>query len=416
MINAIEIKNFKSAEKLDLKFGRVNTFIGENGSGKSTILEALAFAVAAENKKLDTEYLENRGVRVTAPGLMQSQFQNTDEQPVEIRLFTNKGLRARSYIFDNKNSTYSEWEGESHDLVLNGAYQVDESETHVAKLKSNKAKEKLSELKEQVKLPELNKSLVEHLDKLEREMEEIFKHYENYLGDAGSVRNSDDFDSLRNFAIYTPENKQLRNLKQEGSFRPVGAQGQGLFRLLREISKQQPEALEDIEEMLKLIGWYEPKSIDLDNEPELVEDELFIKDKFLSKPFTQRSVNEGFLYVLFYAALIVSEATPKIFAIDNLDSALNPKLCTELMKHIYKLACKYDKQIFLTTHNPALLDGINLNDDQQKLFVVSRAKRGGQTKAKALSAKDKPVDSEGNPLRLSEAMLRGYLGGLPKGF
>ena len=86
------------------------------------------------------------------------------------------------------------------------------------------------------------------------------------------------------------------------------------------------------------------------------------------------------------------------------------------MKYIYTLACKYDKQIFLTTHNPALLDGINLNDDQQKLFVVSRAKKGGQTRVKALSADKKPVDSEGKPLPLSEAMLRGYIGGLPKGF
>ena len=86
------------------------------------------------------------------------------------------------------------------------------------------------------------------------------------------------------------------------------------------------------------------------------------------------------------------------------------------MKYIYTLACKYDKQIFITTHNPALLDGINLNDDEQKLFVVSRAKKGGQTKVKALSAEKKPVDSEGKPLPLSEAMLRGYIGGLPKGF
>ena len=417
MINAIEIKNFKSAEKLDLEFGRVNTFIGENGSGKSTILEALAFAVAAENDKLDSEFLENRGVRVTPPEFMRSQFQSDINKPIEIELFVGDENESRRYAINNKNKTFSEWEVVVDDLIsvpnakfgtqLLREMSREHAEANTVSSILGKFEEDFGVDKEKTKARE-------------RELKDLNKAYEEFMKSAGGLIDSLDANlsknvlTLQNFAIYTPENKQLRNLKEEGSFRPVGVQGQGLFRLLRQISKEQPDALADIEEGLKLIGWYE--SMDLENEPELIEDELFIKDRFLSKPFTQRSANEGFLYVLFYISLIVSEATPKIFAIDNLDSALNPKLCTKLMKYIYILACKYDKQVFLTTHNPALLDGINLNDDQQKLFVVSRAKKGGQTRVKALSADKKPVDSEGKPLPLSEAMLRGYIGGLPKGF
>lgn len=416
MINAIEVKNFKSAEKLALKFGRVNTFIGENGSGKSTILEALAFAVAANNNKLEAEYLENRGIRVTAPELMRSQFESTDvNQNIEIRLFIDEGNRARGYILDNENSTYSEWKVSNYDLSLSDSYQVDEVKTKGIIWSLDSIRSELSKIKTQEDSSDFDRG-----DNELTNNEEFTKALRvlRFFGGGGSgllpLLSDSTFKYIENFAIYTPENTQLRNLKQEGSFRPVGVQGQGLFRLLRQIAKEQPGALPDIEEGLKLIGWYE--SMDLENEPELIEDELFIKDRFLSQPFTQRSANEGFLYVLFYLSLIVSEAAPKIFAIDNLDSALNPKLCKKLMTYIYELACKYDKQIFLTTHNPALLDGINLNDEQQKLFVVSRAKKGGQTKVKALSAEKKPVDSEGNPLPLSEAMLRGYIGGLPKGF
>ena len=62
-----------------------------------------------------------------------------------------------------------------------------------------------------------------------------------------------------------------------------------------------------------------------------------------------------------------------------------------------------------------LTNGINLNDDDQRLFVVTRNKKG-HTKTKRITADKKPMDSEGKPLRLSEAMIRGYLGGLPKGF
>ncbi|MCX9546553.1 AAA family ATPase, partial [Vibrio cholerae] len=74
MINTIEIKNFKSALDLSLELGRVNVFIGENGSGKSTVLEALTMAGAAESNKLDTEFLELRGIRVTEPKFMYSAF------------------------------------------------------------------------------------------------------------------------------------------------------------------------------------------------------------------------------------------------------------------------------------------------------------------------------------------------------
>lgn len=117
--------------------------------------------------------------------------------------------------------------------------------------------------------------------------------------------------------------------------------------------------------------------------------------------------------MLFYIALMVSDDTPKIFAIDNIDASLNPKLCTKLITIIAELAEQFDKQVFLTTHNPAILDGLDLNDSNQKLFVVSRAK-SGNTRAKTIEADNLPVDSDGEPMRLSEALLRGYLGGLPK--
>ena len=119
--------------------------------------------------------------------------------------------------------------------------------------------------------------------------------------------------------------------------------------------------------------------------------------------------------MLFYIALMVSDDTPKIFAIDNIDTSLNPKLCTKLIKEMVRLAKKYDKQVFVTTHNPAILDGIDLGDDEQRLLVVSRNKQG-HTRFKRIELKDKPRSSTHEDLKLSEAFLRGYLGGLPKGF
>ena len=47
MIQTIHIKNFKSIQDLKLDIGRFNVIIGENGSGKTNFLEAIAMAAAA---------------------------------------------------------------------------------------------------------------------------------------------------------------------------------------------------------------------------------------------------------------------------------------------------------------------------------------------------------------------------------
>jgi hypothetical protein len=83
------------------------------------------------------------------------------------------------------------------------------------------------------------------------------------------------------------------------------------------------------------------------------------------------------------------------------------------MRSMIALAKKHDKQAIVTTHNAALLDGLDLDDPEQRLFVVSRDDDGG-TQVRPVRA-PRPLDGE-PPVRLSEAFLRGYIGGLPKNF
>ncbi|MCZ0904851.1 AAA family ATPase, partial [Microcoleus sp. HI-ES] len=72
MIGEVRIENYKSIQKLKLELGRVTVLIGENGCGKSNILEAIALASAAANYKLDNEFLAARGIRVTEPRFMRA--------------------------------------------------------------------------------------------------------------------------------------------------------------------------------------------------------------------------------------------------------------------------------------------------------------------------------------------------------
>lgn len=388
MIERVHIKNFKSIYDLDINVGRVNLFIGENGSGKSNLLEALVFVSASQSNKLDNEFLVSRGLRVTEPTLMRSAFEEDNKNKdieVEIRVTTGECLKS---IFSNINENYSQWKLDHQINNQNDDSDVIEAANNLLKIEAENKKEIIS--------------FINNTDKIF--LERIIKSIE---------KNSIEI-KISDFLIYSPENTALRTFEKEGQIQPLGINGEGLLKLLKVVNNYEDKSyINTIIESLQLFDWFE--DIKISDEFSFGEQKLTIKDKYLYKEIDQRSTNEGFLFILFYITLIVAKETPKAFAIDNIDASLNPKLCTKLMTIICDLAKKYDKQIFLTTHNPAILDGIDLNDEEQKLFVVSRNKLG-HTKMKNITVKDKPKSSNDEPLKLSEAFLRGYLGGLPKGF
>ncbi|XZN90257.1 MAG: AAA family ATPase [Microcoleus sp.] len=220
---------------------------------------------------------------------------------------------------------------------------------------------------------------------------------------------------LNKFIIYSPENQALRTFEKEGQIQPLGINGEGLFKLLKVLnSDENQEPLNEIKKKLKLIDWFQ----DFEASPNSsnIQNSLQIKDRYLDPDlayFDQRSSNEGFLFLLFYLALFISDITPKFFAIDNIDASLNPRLCRRLIQELVELAKKHDKQVIFTTHNPAVLDGLDLDDDEQRLFVISRNQLG-HTKARRI-LKPEPLERQ-EPVKLSEAFLRGYIGGLPKNF
>ncbi len=74
MLRKLAIKNYKSIYDISVDLGRINVFIGENGCGKTNILEALAMAGASKNLDMTIEGLYNRGVRVARPQLTFSSF------------------------------------------------------------------------------------------------------------------------------------------------------------------------------------------------------------------------------------------------------------------------------------------------------------------------------------------------------
>ena len=384
MIKEIRIKNFKSIQKLKLDIGRLTVLIGENGSGKTNVLEALALCSAAADRKLDNEFLASRGIRVPEPEFMRAAFDKENISQEITITFRGDDDNRFGCVLQNDNGPFSKWIVKTDELANMIAQSIIGQFERIG-----------------IDKPYLN----DLIEKEETVFKEIIQQQVEKLRD--TTRNL----NLHEFLIYSPENFSLRVFEKEGQIEPLGINGEGLFKLLKVLSMDENvEKLNIIKEKLRCITWF--RDFDIPGKSEM-EKLIRIKDKYLDETFDQKSSNEGFLFLLFYFALFVSDDTPDFFAIDNIDASLNPKLCSHLIEELTGLAKKFGKQAILTTHNPAILDGLNLDDPEQKLFVVFRNKLGYSKTRQIL----KPETPEGEePVRMSEAFLRGYLGGLPKGF
>ncbi len=390
LVREVSIENYKSIRKLTVELGQVNVLIGANGSGKSNILEAIALGTAAARNKLDNEYLVPRGIRVTEPRFMRAAFPGGDAGGPVVVSLQSQGMQKLEFHVDPERRTLV-WSGSAFPAAVFSSFDAF-MEAFRGALEKRQSSDPAT------------KQVIAKLGPYEEQLALLF-----------DTLMSGTLEMLPpEFLIYAPENSSLRIFQTEPQILPLGVKGDGLFAHLKALGvPEHADRLAAIGDRLALLDWFERIEIPKDLAPG--ERSLLIRDRYLAEGalFDQRSANEGFLFLLFYLTLFISDSTPSFFAIDNVDSSLNPKLVTTLVQQLVELARKHDKQVIFTTHNPAVLDGIDLGDDEQRLFVTERGKDGA-TRIRRVQA-PKPLAGE-PPVPLSEAFVRGFLGGLPKNF
>lgn len=429
MFTEFQISKFKSIKKLNFNAGRVNVIIGENGAGKSNFLESMAVFSAGLSNKLDNEFLSSRGIRVVNTETMFSIFGKDISTSSSIFAFDQLGGVAVMMEYD-KDAPYptlsydvgyapacpkdekpqffyaKDGDEKLNNIVQNLYSDLSERYGSVDNFHNNLAK--LMEETNNGTLPiKAPNTIIEDLFKITPYIN--IQQYFNSFKDKKELRKKGDF------VIYSPEASKLRVFESESQLEPLGVNGEGLLKLLRVMKKHEPEKYKKVIELASMFQWVDNVKI---GSKKSAEDayKIKVKDRFMDYEIDHRSTNEGFLFVLFYAALFSSELTPDFFAVDNIDASLNPKLCRVLIKELVHLAKENDKQVLLTTHNPAILDGLNLNDDEQRLFVIERNDEGS-TELRRVGVENLPKPRRsGETIKLSEAFMRGLLGGLPTNF
>jgi AAA15 family ATPase/GTPase len=342
MIETITVKNFKSITDMTLSLGNVNVFIGANGSGKSNILEAIAMVAAERSAQIEVNSMIQKGIRIAKPDLMISSFYGQpSNSTINVNISGTEGERIK-YAVTNlaPEDIYSTW---------NAPWSTGARRGNI-------------------------KEAVEKTDKL--------REY------------------LSKYLIYSLSINALRGLTSDSLQYPLGLNGEGLDVLLNNIPKE--EIMQIKESAKDYISWIEDIFFDSEEIYKMQgyklgrsKSNLYFRDKFMQKKnnlFSAENANEGALELLFYLTLFISRKTPDFFAIDNIENGLNPRLCRFLMKKICELAVKNGKQVLITTHNPAILDGLNLNDGSQRLYVVTRNDEG-KTQAKRIQTKNRQVNS-----------------------
>lgn len=248
------------------------------------------------------------------------------------------------------------------------------------------------------------------------------------------------FSEFSRYVIYSPQTDFLRG-RESGrvDVPPIGLHGEGLTEAVRgilaywresEVGTPEKKLLDQCLKLAFLPGWASqfgatPRSEILTSRDlaEPTAESVYFRDKFMREDRNRLSAydsSEGTLFLLFVAIILSHPSAPKIFALDNVDNALNPRLTRKLVEQIIEVTKRSygdsreygARQVFLTSHNPTALDAFDLFDSDQRVFVAYRNQKG-HTKVTRLVPPDGITREDWNLLKggrnLSELWLDGEI-------
>ena len=402
MINSLHIRNFKSIANAQLDFGRVNLFIGANGSGKSNLLEAVGLYAACLGRGIDRDILSSKGVRLSAARIFKSSFK---KKPTPALIQLNGSIDGVEYVASLRTkANTSQLEFYSESLV--------EGDTRVFVRTRTASSMARSDEVQQAPLPvDANPH------------RGLWDTHGSLAGVSSTTKIV--LNAVAQYVIYAPQTAVMRGLVPDSRpIEPLGLMGGRLPQAVREIltqSRSETKRKRDIVRILRIIwtpGWAESVRVgppNLDVIPDALssnKEVIYIVDKYMKRNRNTLSLydaSEGTLFLLFVAIILAHAGSPRVFALDNVDGTLNPSMVRSLVHHIVTIICDSGangheignggRQVFLTSHNPSALDAIDLFEPEQRLFVVSRNDEGhtifdrirppmGMTKEQWISAKN----------------------------
>ncbi len=408
MFTRFKVRGFKSAHEVEFAPGVVNVFVGSNGSGKTNLLEAIGLLAAAATGRVNDAALDSRGVRKSVPRLFKTSLSEQRLLPaiyLEAEWRSTRTLIYKAGLNNPLDEPRPAWDFKTESLVPKGRSQ----RPFVSR--QPKARARIPVLKG-----------VEMVAQVPRE-----HGLAAFARDTGALPDdaADLVDALRGYAVYSPSTPTLRGMETDPtSNAPIGLAGGRLPEAVHEVmnSKQFQSKLGD--QFFDLLGWVRsvrtgpPSRAVLAPNVPATRRVLLFSDRHMRADRDELSAydaSEGALYVLFMMVMALHEESPPMFAVDNFDQAMNPRLARRLTELLCDalLAQERPRQVFLTTHNPLTLDGLNLQDDLVRLFAVDRGRDGSTKVRRVVVDADLLAEAKQHGYSLSRLWVEGRLGGMP---
>jgi energy-coupling factor transporter ATP-binding protein EcfA2 len=421
MINKFHVDGFKSLFNVQVELGVVNVFIGPNGSGKSNLLEAIGVMGAAVHGSIEAETLRYRGVREGSPNSFRISLKSKQSQRIQ---FAAEGPGA-SYRIGFSSlpflSNKLRWPIDSENLF-------DGNRVLMVRSRGSLNLPGLSPGHDPHRsaISEDTSAAILTLNLRHQDEDQTAAMFAVKFQDEEKVANAQSLlKLLEEYAIYTPTTPVLRGIAQDVAREPLGLGGSGLPQAIEEMLDRENGNLGpfDLNDLWELIDWaediYSTPTLQgrASENPILGDDNLKFLDKFMRRDrgtLSSYEASEGSLYVLFTLALLGHEASPRFVGIDNFDQALHPRL----VRALTQIICDYllkdgTRQLVASTHNPLVLDGLDLLDDRIRLFAVDRD-LDGATQVNRVLVTDELMAQAESGLSLSRLWVMGRLGGVPK--
>lgn len=333
MIRSLYIDNFKAFNDFTLELKPLTVLIGTNGSGKTTILQALD--LMANFTKMDMDaYLEKRNWK-----------------PSELKSKTNKKLHMTFKILFNLDADDIEWT-----FVLNPV----------------KAKEKIYVISEEI-INKTNQMVLLSVDSqgisrfnFQQNLVEKFPPLNmtsSFLKNIDVQRDKAKFPELVALIEFMAASDSFELLSTEKMRRSSRGEtdtiGMGGEKLAAFIHGLQPEQRRNISQRLQN---YVPFINDVDTEvkgrPGWIEVKVAENFPAEDKSVTigPAHISDGTLRMLAISALQETDKTSGMVLLDEIENGINPHIADKMVNDLIERTTGKQRQIIVTTHSSVMLD------------------------------------------------------------
>lgn len=373
MLKRAKISHFKSLADVDLTFGQENIIVGPNGSGKSNLIDAIYLVKDAVVDDLDTAITKRHGIDSIR------RWSKTRPYNISIELHFDDGKLSNGYykfVLSSANRGFAIVEEEAEWSTPSPFDENRQIITNSFKRNSRGSIEYKIEKNPFGPIPDIK------LPSTDLALQKITSAYLSFF--FAGLHN--EISSFSKYSIYPNEIREPQTISAEEVLRDTGSNLTAVIKKMSGGNRKNRERLLDALQLVLPIlkevriesagGFYVPVfRVQEPNQPHAHE-------------LNMSQISDGTLRLVGLLVAFYQNSAPLRIAVEEPEQMIHPGLLQILMDAARDyLANSNNRQIFLTTHSPTLLDMFDANDIIQVNFEdgISKCSKVSDRQRKIIS-------------------------------